>query len=174
MIGYLAVGIAAGLVAFVLALGLGASFGLALVSYALGGIGTMVMLAGLMLVRRPHALPHHAIPDAPTSRAVARDAARVGLRILAVDDDPFIRELLPKIAARVGCSDVTLASSGQQALDRIATAAEPFDCLLLDINMPDLSGIELCAHHHADGIDRHGPSGPRLSGGGVGLRVQTL
>ena len=62
------------------------------------------------------------------------------MRILAVDDDMFIRELLPKIAARVGCPDITVAASAQKALQTIAAAPVPFDCLLLDINMPEMSG----------------------------------
>lgn len=66
------------------------------------------------------------------------------MRILAVDDDSSILELLPLIAAKAGFPDVTVSASGELALDTIRRATEPFECLLLDINMPQMDGIELC------------------------------
>lgn len=66
------------------------------------------------------------------------------MKILAVDDDAFILELIPKIAAKVGCPDITTANSGAQALELLEESPIPFDCLLLDINMPSMDGIELC------------------------------
>ena len=64
------------------------------------------------------------------------------MRILAVDDEPYIRELMPMMAARVGFPDVTTVASGAHALDSLSEAV--FDCIILDINMPEMDGIELC------------------------------
>jgi DNA-binding response OmpR family regulator len=66
------------------------------------------------------------------------------MKILAVDDEPFILEMIPLLAARVGFPQVQTASSGDAALKVLANAEPSFDCLILDINMPDLDGIELC------------------------------
>ena len=61
-------------------------------------------------------------------------------RILVVDDNELNRELLVR---RLERNDILAdtASGGIEALERIA--AEPFDLVLLDINMPDLDGISV-------------------------------
>lgn len=71
------------------------------------------------------------------------------MKILAVDDEHSILELLPMLAARVGFPDMTTAASGPLALEAIVAAETPFDCLVLDINMPGMDGIELCGQVRA-------------------------
>lgn len=65
------------------------------------------------------------------------------MRILLVDDDDNILALLERILSGSGNADVVTAISGMAALDRIAESAEPFDCALVDIQMPRLDGIAL-------------------------------
>lgn len=67
------------------------------------------------------------------------------MKVLAVDDDPFIAELIPLIAAKVGFSDVVTATSGEEALLAIAAADRPFDCLIVDLSMPCEDGVKICA-----------------------------
>jgi len=66
------------------------------------------------------------------------------MKILAVDDDSFSLELLTMMAARVGFKDISTVSSGEIALDALKDSDAVFDCLLLDIRMPGMDGIELC------------------------------
>lgn len=66
------------------------------------------------------------------------------MRILAVDDDENIRELLSTAIAAESPHKVWSARSGDEALDIINAAQQPFDCFLLDIQMPEMDGIELC------------------------------
>ncbi len=66
------------------------------------------------------------------------------MKILAVDDDSFILELLTMICARSGYPDVTTALSGKKALSLLNADEVVFDCLLFDINMPETNGIDLC------------------------------
>src|SRR4249919_3793107 len=61
-------------------------------------------------------------------------------RLLIVDDHEANRDLLGRRLARQGFH-TTLVSSGREALDLIAT--KPFDLILLDIDMPGMSGMEV-------------------------------
>jgi len=66
------------------------------------------------------------------------------MRILAVDDEPNILELLKAILEAEGNHKVTTTASGRLALEIIDQADVDFDCLLLDIQMPEMNGIDLC------------------------------
>lgn len=63
-----------------------------------------------------------------------------GGRILVVDDNASIRELVTRRLQRLGHS-VTACSSGEDAL--ALTATEAFDLVMLDLLMPGLSGVEV-------------------------------
>ncbi len=62
-------------------------------------------------------------------------------RILIVDDDPAIREVVRFALDRAGFATVE-AADGQAALDRFA--ADGADLLVLDVTMPGLDGIDVC------------------------------
>lgn len=66
------------------------------------------------------------------------------MKILAVDDDPSIREILTLILSASGYDDVTEAASVDAALTVVARASGPFECFIVDIQMPGRDGIELC------------------------------
>lgn len=62
-------------------------------------------------------------------------------RILAVDDEPDIIELLSYNLSREGF-EVTTATDGEEALKKIK--AKSFDLVILDLMMPGIQGMELC------------------------------
>lgn len=66
------------------------------------------------------------------------------MKILIVDDDAAISELLLQILHHVGGHEVAIAASARQALLEIEMTGQPFDCILLDIQMPEMDGVELC------------------------------
>lgn len=66
------------------------------------------------------------------------------MKILAVDDDAFILELLSIVAARAGFNDIVTARTGESALEILQKGTDQYECLLLDINMPGMDGITLC------------------------------
>jgi two-component system OmpR family response regulator len=62
-------------------------------------------------------------------------------RILIVDDDPHIREVLRFALEKEGFT-VSEAENGAQALEHFERA--PADLVVLDILMPDMDGTEVC------------------------------
>ena len=62
------------------------------------------------------------------------------LRVLHVDDDPMNLRVVQEILTAFGHTAV-MASSGEEALAHLAH--ERFDVVLMDIHMPEMSGIEV-------------------------------
>jgi CheY-like chemotaxis protein len=59
-------------------------------------------------------------------------------KILVVEDHPINQKLVGVLLSRMGCH-VTFCENGQLALDRVAL--EPFDLILMDVNMPVMDGL---------------------------------
>lgn len=70
-------------------------------------------------------------------------------RFLAVDDDPVFRLILEEALQRIGWTSLATAGSAREALEIISNGSERFDCFFLDIEMPEMDGIELCARIRA-------------------------
>jgi two-component system, OmpR family, response regulator len=69
-------------------------------------------------------------------------------KVLVVDDEPNIRELVQVALSFHGCTVVT-AATGKEAL-RCAEASQP-DLVVLDVMLPDLNGFEVCRQLRARG-----------------------
>ncbi len=72
-------------------------------------------------------------------------AAETVRRVLIVDDEEPMRSALGRFYVRRGWS-VSEAKDGLAAYRYLIDAGETFDLIVSDMNMPDLSGIELHAH----------------------------
>ncbi|MFM2438286.1 MAG: hypothetical protein RLZ55_1105 [Actinomycetota bacterium] len=63
-------------------------------------------------------------------------------RVLVVEDDPATREALQFVLQRVGGFETSVAATGGEAL--AAFARDHFDAILLDLRLPDISGLDVC------------------------------
>ncbi|MDA0989615.1 MAG: response regulator [Verrucomicrobia bacterium] len=70
------------------------------------------------------------------------------LRVVVVDDDPVIREILEHSLRRYGCTPICLGTA-QEGLDALRADPSP-DMLITDIVLPDMDGFELIAHVKGD------------------------
>ena len=78
------------------------------------------------------------LPAAAVQRP-ADNHALAGLRLLVVDDSELNLEVARRILEMEGAV-VTLASDGQQALDRLIADPQGYDLVLMDMQMPVLDG----------------------------------
>ena len=66
----------------------------------------------------------------------------VPIRILVVDDEPDIRNVLRLLLTSRGYS-VEEAANGREALEQVQKNA--YDLIILDIMMPEMNGVDACA-----------------------------
>jgi len=74
----------------------------------------------------------------------------ISARVLVADDDPDIRDILKDTLNSLGCG-VSIASNGQECLDKLEK--EGPELVLLDIEMPDKTGLEVLKDIRRKGID---------------------
>ena len=67
--------------------------------------------------------------------------------LLAVDDNSMNRIMLSRYLTKLGYQ-ATLAENGRQALDKLQ--GEPFDLVLLDVEMPEMDGYQVLEQLKAD------------------------
>jgi len=72
-----------------------------------------------------------------TKQYPARD-----IKVLMAEDNIINQKVLDRILKRVGVTDVTIVDNGKKAVD--ASATTKFDCILMDMQMPVMDGLEAC------------------------------
>lgn len=65
------------------------------------------------------------------------------MRILVIDDDPFVLKLIARQLQTLGETDVTTCQTAAEGLIRVQDSAHPVTLIVLDLQMPDMDGIEM-------------------------------
>jgi PAS domain S-box-containing protein len=99
-------------------------------------------------------------PAMPRRQRVKRSAraerATKALRVLVAEDNPTNQKLVSALLDQQG-HHVSIVSNGRLAVER--AALEPFDVILMDVQMPEMSGLEATAaiREQERGTGRHVP-----------------
>jgi signal transduction histidine kinase/CheY-like chemotaxis protein len=115
------------------------------------------------LIRLPRGATAAPAPDpAPQASLVAR------ARVLVIDDEPAVRDVLAAMLEKAG-HDVVSASRGREGIDVFHTAT--FDVVFTDLGMPDMSGFEVAAS-----VKQHSPTTAvvMITGWGKDLEIEKI
>jgi CheY-like chemotaxis protein len=107
-------------------------------------INNVLHLSAIETAGIAEAPPILAKPSPPKATPVTADtlprlAEKYPLRILLAEDNPINRQLAVLILDKMGYSPGT-AENGKEVLDRLQK--EPFDLIFMDIQMPEMDGLE--------------------------------
>lgn len=73
------------------------------------------------------------------------------IKILALDDEPFMNKLLVHMLINLGYTSVVTCENGHAALALLESPDTAFNLIMLDINMPEMDGLEFVRRL----VDRH-------------------
>jgi two-component system sensor histidine kinase/response regulator len=95
-------------------------------------------------------LPKPPIEAAPAGAAMSPLA---GARVLLAEDNEVNQLVAQELLGSMGVT-VEIAATGREAVDKALAPGADYDALLMDVQMPDMDGIEACGM-----IRRHWPQG---------------
>jgi|GEM_PF-2865303 len=85
--------------------------------------------------------PPRTAPRVHTRRGVRPDPDKRPVKVLVAEDNPVNQIFVARLLEKRG-HHVTLANNGADVIDCLDTTPEPFDVILMDIQMPVLDGLE--------------------------------
>jgi len=75
-------------------------------------------------------------------------------KVLIVDDDEFLLNMYILKFKNKGMTPIA-AKTGREALDKLRSEGEDIDCILLDIIMPDMNGLDVLETIKHEGLDHN-------------------
>jgi len=71
------------------------------------------------------------------------DTKMSGLRVLVVDDESILRNLVEHALKAIGIKNISMAADGKKALQIYDGSDQPFDLIICDWIMPKMDGLEV-------------------------------
>ena len=81
-----------------------------------------------------------------------REEMKLSIRILLAEDNP-VNQKLAKIMLGKGGYQVEVANNGKEAVQKYITSPDDFDLIFMDIQMPEMDGVEACQAIRKKGFD---------------------
>lgn len=81
------------------------------------------------------------------------DNTTYNFSVLLVEDEKIVQITVQRWLERLGCR-VDLAENGKEAIEK---SANNYDLILMDIGLPDMSGIEAAIKIKQDALSKHIP-----------------
>lgn len=75
------------------------------------------------------------------------------LKVLIVDDEPTIRNLIAAVLHGMGISNLKFASNGLNAWETLEQSGSNFDMIICDWMMPEMDGLEFLKKVRADNYE---------------------
>ena len=72
----------------------------------------------------------------------AQTALHPAIRILVIDDEPFVQAITIHLLQELGYQLIEKASDGADALSIMQNSALPFELVICDLNMPVMDGFD--------------------------------
>ncbi len=99
----------------------------------------------MVTVGIPENKENDSVAERPVPAALQADTklktSAHSLRILVVEDNPINQRLATRLLEKQG-HQVTLAADGREAVDTLQRANWEFDAVLMDIQMPEMDGLD--------------------------------